>query len=56
MAMHPSADQFRTIAEIGGDVAWVVDCATGLPTYISQAVEPLVAPIARNKWICNISG
>ena len=42
MAMQPGADQFRTIAEIGGDVAWVVDCATGLPTYISQAVEPLL--------------
>ncbi len=42
MAMQPGADQFRTIAEIGGDVAWVVDCATGLPTYVSQAVEPLL--------------
>jgi hypothetical protein len=40
--MTPSADQFRLIAEIGGDVAWIVDCATGLPSYISPAVEPLL--------------
>ncbi|MGZ8287857.1 MAG: ATP-binding protein [Telluria sp.] len=29
------ADQFRTIAELRGDVAWIVDCGTGLPTYVS---------------------
>jgi signal transduction histidine kinase len=40
--MTPSADQFRLIAEIGGDVAWIVDCGTGLPSYISPAVEPLL--------------
>lgn len=40
--MEATADQFRTIAEIGGDVAWIVDCATGLPSYISPAVEPLL--------------
>lgn len=37
-----AADQFRTIAEIGGDVAWIVDCRTGQPAYISPAVEELV--------------
>jgi signal transduction histidine kinase len=41
--MNPSAaDQFRTIAEIGGEVAWIVDCASGLPSYISAAIEPLL--------------
>ncbi|WLI89166.1 PAS domain-containing sensor histidine kinase [Massilia sp. R2A-15] len=37
-----AADQFRTIAEIGGDVACIVDCRTGEPTYISASVEQLV--------------
>ena len=37
-----AADQFRTIAEIGGDVAWIVDCCTGQPTYISPSVQELV--------------
>ena len=37
-----SADQFRVIAEIGGDVAWIVDCASGLPSYISPAIEPML--------------
>ncbi|MES2757248.1 MAG: PAS domain-containing sensor histidine kinase [Pseudomonadota bacterium] len=40
--MSASAEQFRVIAEIGGDVAWIVDCATGLPTYISPAIEQLL--------------
>lgn len=37
-----TSEQFRTIAEIGGDVAWIVDCATCMPTYISPAVEALL--------------
>ena len=37
-----SADQFRSIAEIGGDIAWIVDCATGLPRYISRSVDQLL--------------
>jgi len=37
-----SADQFRSIAEIGGDVAWIVDCATILPRYISPSIEQLL--------------
>lgn len=36
------AEQFRAIAEIGGDVAFSIDCATGLPTYISPSVEALL--------------
>ena len=37
-----SADQFRSIAELGGDVAWIVDCATSLPRYISPSIEGLL--------------
>ena len=40
--MSASTDQFRSIAEIGGDVAWIVDCATGLPRYISGSIEQLL--------------
>ena len=42
MTATAGADQFRTIAEIGGDVAWIVDCANGLPRYISPCVEQLL--------------
>ena len=35
-------EQFRTIAELHGDVAWIVDCATGLPSYVSPAVVSLL--------------
>ncbi|RJG21691.1 PAS domain-containing sensor histidine kinase [Massilia cavernae] len=35
MSSSNLADHFRTIAELRGDVAWIVDCATGLPGYIS---------------------
>ncbi|MDB5935477.1 MAG: uncharacterized protein JWQ01_2821 [Massilia sp.] len=40
--MTASAEQFRVIAEIAGDVAWIVDCATGLPSYISPSIEQLL--------------
>jgi signal transduction histidine kinase len=36
------AEQFRVIAELGGDVAWSIDCGTGRPLYISAAIEPLL--------------
>jgi PAS domain S-box-containing protein len=36
------AEQFRTIAELRGDAAWIVDCASGLPTYISESVEAML--------------
>jgi PAS domain S-box-containing protein len=45
IAMPGDADlseQFRTIAEIGGGVAWIVDCASGMPHYISPSVEALL--------------
>ncbi|MFL6671802.1 MAG: ATP-binding protein [Massilia sp.] len=35
-------EQFRVIAEISGDVAFSIDCATGLPRYISASVEQLL--------------
>jgi PAS domain S-box-containing protein len=35
-------EQFRVIAEIGGDVAFSIDCASGLPRYISPSVEQLL--------------
>jgi PAS domain S-box-containing protein len=36
------AEQFRTIAELRGDAAWIVDCASGLPTYMSESVEAML--------------
>ncbi len=36
------SEQFRTIAELRGDVAWIIDCATGVPTYISPALSVLL--------------
>jgi signal transduction histidine kinase len=42
VSLSGSAGQFRTIAEIGGDVAWIVDCATCLPRYISPSIEQLL--------------
>jgi PAS domain S-box-containing protein len=39
---NATADQFRAIAEIRGEVAWVVDCATLLPSYISPSVETVL--------------
>jgi PAS domain S-box-containing protein len=35
-------EQFRVIAEIGGDVAFSIDCASSLPRYISPSVEQLL--------------
>ncbi|MDO8439440.1 MAG: PAS domain-containing sensor histidine kinase [Telluria sp.] len=34
--------QFRAIAELHGDVAWIIDLSTGLPSYISDAIAPLL--------------
>jgi two-component system OmpR family sensor kinase len=36
------ADAFRTIAELNGDVAFILDCATGLPAYVSPAVGTML--------------
>ncbi|TFW28309.1 PAS domain-containing sensor histidine kinase [Massilia horti] len=35
-------EHFRVIAEIGGDIAFSIDCATGQLRYISPAVEQLL--------------
>lgn len=42
MSAHAGVEPFRVIAELSGDIAWMVDCATGLPGYISPAVEQLL--------------
>ena len=46
MKRHPSvkssAEQFRAIAELNGDVAFVIDCASGLPTYISPSITTVL--------------
>jgi PAS domain S-box-containing protein len=34
------AEQFRAIAEMGGDIAWSIDCASGQLLYVSPTVEP----------------
>jgi PAS domain S-box-containing protein len=36
------AEQFRVIAEIGGDIAFSIDCASGQLRYVSPAIEQLV--------------
>ncbi|MFS2022487.1 ATP-binding protein [Massilia sp. CT11-137] len=38
----PTADAFRTIAELGGDLAFILDCATGLPAYVSPGVDDML--------------
>lgn len=34
------AEQFRAIAEMGGDIAWSLDCASGRLLYLSPSAEP----------------
>jgi len=36
------ADAFRTIAELGGDLAFIVDCATGALVYVSPGVDEML--------------
>ncbi|QYF95317.1 PAS domain-containing sensor histidine kinase [Massilia sp. PAMC28688] len=35
------AEQFRAIAEMHGDIAWVLDCYTGKVLYLSQSAIPM---------------
>lgn len=35
------AEQFRAIAELHGDIAWVLDCYTGRVLYLSQSALPM---------------
>jgi PAS domain S-box-containing protein len=37
-----TADAFRTIAELGGDVVFIIDCASGLPVYLSPHVNDML--------------
>jgi PAS domain S-box-containing protein len=37
-----AAEAFRTIAELGGDLAFIVDCASGLPVYVSPHVNDVL--------------
>jgi PAS domain S-box-containing protein len=37
-----TADAFRTIAELGGDLAFILDCATGVPAYVSPGVDEML--------------
>ncbi|WP_229425352.1 histidine kinase dimerization/phospho-acceptor domain-containing protein [Massilia sp. Se16.2.3] len=36
------AEQFRVIAELGGDIAFSIDCASGELRYVSPAIEQLL--------------
>ena len=37
-----TADAFRTIAELGGDLAFILDCTTGVPAYVSPGVDDML--------------
>lgn len=37
-----TAEAFRSIAELGGDLAFILDCASGLPVYISPNVNEML--------------
>lgn len=41
-SMLASADAFRSIAELGGDLVFIIDCASGLPVYLSPHVNELL--------------
>ncbi|WP_426103719.1 ATP-binding protein [Massilia sp. TSP1-1-2] len=41
LARSNKDEQFRAIAELHGDIAWTVDCASGLLTYVSPAAIAL---------------
>ncbi|SHH65500.1 PAS domain-containing sensor histidine kinase [Massilia sp. CF038] len=38
---HGSVEQFRAIAELHGDIAWIVDCVSGLPVYLSPSAAAI---------------
>jgi signal transduction histidine kinase len=37
-----TAEAFRTIAELGGDIVFIIDCASGLPVYLSSHVNDIL--------------
>ncbi len=47
------AEQFRAIAELHGDIAWTVDCASGLLTYVSPAAIAL-SGYDLSEFRCNV--
>ncbi|WP_229423429.1 PAS domain-containing sensor histidine kinase [Massilia frigida] len=52
-AIMPTGDtvlmeQFRAIAELRGDVAWIVDCASGALSYISPSVRDMLGYAPRD--------
>ncbi len=42
MSTLATADAFRTIAELGGDLVFIIDCASGLPVYMSPHVNDML--------------
>jgi PAS domain S-box-containing protein len=42
MSTLASADAFRSIAELGGDLVFIIDCASGLPVYLSPHVNDML--------------
>lgn len=42
LASPELAEQFRVIAEIGGDIAFSIDCASGALRYVSPSIEHLL--------------
>jgi signal transduction histidine kinase len=42
MSMLPTADAFRIVAELGGDLVFILDCASGLPVYLSPHVNDVL--------------
>ncbi|MDB5745716.1 MAG: sensor histidine kinase [Massilia sp.] len=47
------AEQFRVIAELGGDIAFIVDCASGELRYVSPSIEQLLGytPDEIKAWV-----
>ena len=37
-----AAEQFRVIAELRGDIAFIIDCRTGQPTYVSETSRTML--------------
>jgi PAS domain S-box-containing protein len=37
-----TADAFRTIAELSGDIAFIIDCVRALPVYVSPGIDDLL--------------
>jgi PAS domain S-box-containing protein len=42
MSTLPTAEAFRTVAELGGDLVFILDCASGLPVYLSPHVNDIL--------------